>query len=133
MPREQKFVEIAPTMNLALRRDVIIKLGGFNENLVRCEDTDITYKITRQHKLVYDPEAVVWFRGSPNVWAASRKCIRHFIGVGQLFAMHGFKKQFVSFDLVVRGFILIVTIISVFILPPYITAILLAFLFTEFV
>jgi glycosyltransferase involved in cell wall biosynthesis len=133
MPKEQEFVEIAPTMNLALRRDITLKLGGFDENLIRCEDTDLTYKITRQYKLVYDPEAVVWFRGSPNVRIASNKCIRHFIGVGQLFAKHGFKNQFVRFNLVARGFILMIAVTSFFLLPWPVAPVLLISLLTEFI
>lgn len=133
MPLQHRFVEIAPTMNLAIRRDLISDIGEFDENLVRGEDTDFTYRLTRKHKLLYEPQAVVWFRGSPNVWAASRKCINHFIGVGQLFAKHGFKKQFVRFNLLVRGLMLIAAIVSFFTLPLYVPLAILAVLFLEFI
>jgi glycosyltransferase involved in cell wall biosynthesis len=132
MPKCQKFVEIAPTMNLALRRNVILEVGGFDETLVRCEDADLTYKMTRRYKLLYEPKAVIWFRGSPDVWTASRKCTRHFIGVGQLFAKHGFNRKFVRFNLPIRGLILIAAASSLF-YHPAISIALLSFLFTEFV
>ncbi|MEM1539531.1 MAG: glycosyltransferase [Candidatus Bathyarchaeia archaeon] len=131
-PAHQQLVEIAPTMNLAFRRNVVFEVGWFDESMARCEDTDFTYRLTRRYKLLYEPEAVVWFRGSPNVWTATRKCIRHFIGVGQLFAKHGFKKQFVRLNLPVRGLILVVAITSLLTLPFYVPATLLFILLMEF-
>ena len=133
MPSEKRFVKIAPTMNLALRRKIIDEVGGFDETLIRCEDTDLTYKISERHKILYDPNVNIWFRGSPNLRAASRKCIRHFVGVGQLFAKHGLKSSFVRFNLPVRGFLLIATLLSIFLSPWYVTTILLSVLLAEFV
>jgi len=132
MPAERKYVKIAPTMNLALRREAIDEVGGFDENLIRCEDTDLTYKISQNHKILYDPSMVIWFRGSPNLRAASRKCVRHFVGVGQLFAKHGLKSSFVRFNLPLRGFILIATLLSLFLLPWYVPTVLFSFLLAEF-
>jgi glycosyltransferase involved in cell wall biosynthesis len=132
MPLQGKIVKIAPTMNLAIRRDIILKVGGFDSTLVRCEDTDITYKISKQHKIFYEPQAVVWFRGSPTLSVASKKCIKHFIGVGQLFAKHGFKKDFVRLNLLLRGLILIAALISFFLAFWHILVMLLGFLLIEF-
>ena len=133
MPSEKKFVKTAPTMNLALRREIIDKVGGFDETLIRCEDTDLTYKVSQRHKILYDPSVNIWFKGSPNLRVASRKCIRHFVGVGQLFGKHGLKSSFVRFNLPIRGFLLIVALMSIFLLPWYISAILFAVLLGEFV
>jgi len=133
MPAEERFVQIAPTMNLALKREVIDEAGGFDETLIRCEDTDLTYKVSQNHKILYDPNMVIWFRGSPNLRAASRKCFRHFVGVGQLFAKHGLKSSFVRFNLPMRGFLLIATLLSIFLLPWFVPTILFSVLLAEFV
>jgi len=133
MPKEKRFVKIAPTMNLALRRGVIDKVGGFDETLIRCEDTDLTYKISKSHKILYEPNAVIWFKGSPNLRAASRKCVRHFVGVGQLFAKHGLKSSFVRSNLPLRGLLLIAAFLSIFLLPWYVPAVLFSILLAEFV
>jgi len=133
MPSEKRFVKIAPTMNLVLRRRVIDEVGGFDNTLIRCEDTDLTYKISRNHKILYDPNVKIWFRGSPNLRVASRKCIHHFVGVGQLFAKHGLKSSFVRFNLPIRGFLLIAALLSVFLFPWYVSAILFSILLAEFV
>jgi len=133
MPTERRFVKIAPTMNLALRREIIDRAGGFDETLIRCEDTDLTYKISKNHKILYEPNSVVWFKGSPTLGVASRKCVRHFTGVGQLFAKHGFNASFVRFNLPIRGFLLIAAIVSLVLLPWYVPAFLLSLLLLEFV
>jgi len=133
MPKHWKYMKIAPTMNLALRREVVDKVGGFDETLIRCEDTDLSYKISKSHKILYEPNAVVWFKGSPNLGVASRKCVRHFIGVGQLFAKHGFNSSFVRFNLPIRGILLIAAVISLFLLPWYVPTVLFSLLLAEFI
>ena len=133
MPNQPKVMKIAPTMNLALKREVISEVGWFDETLIRCEDTDLTYKISQKHEILYEPNAVIWFRGSPSLGVASRKCIRHFIGVGQLCAKHGFKAEFVRFNLPIRAFLLISAILSLFFLPWYVPAILFSVLLAEFI
>lgn len=137
MPTKQQFVKIAPTMNLAIRREAVLEVGGFDESLLRGEDTELTYKVTRRYKILYEPEAIVWFKGSSTLRIASKKCINHFIGVGQLFANYGFNRLFVRFNLPVRGIILITAIISLFFtllqyIPWYVPAILFAWLLAEF-
>jgi len=133
MSSERRFVKIAPTMNLALRREVVDEVGGFDDTFIRCEDTDLTYKVTLSHKILYEPNMVVWFRGAPNLRVASRKCLRHFVGVGQLFAKHGLKSSFVRFNLPVRGFLLIAMLSSIFLLPWYAPTILFSILLADFI
>lgn len=132
MPTRHVYVEIAPTMNLAVRREVVFEVGGFDETLHRGEDTELTFKVAQQYKILYEPEAVIWFQGSPTLRTATRKCFHHFIGVGQLFAKHGFNPSFVRFNLLIRGIILILATVSLFFLPWYVPAILFGWLFTEF-
>ena len=101
--------------------------------LIRFEDTDITYKISRKYKILYDPKVAIWFRGAPNLRLASRKCLRHFAVVGQLFAKQGFKSVFVRFNLPIRGVLLILLLLSIFLLPWYVSALVLSILLADFV
>jgi glycosyltransferase involved in cell wall biosynthesis len=133
MPSQPMVVKIAPTMNLALRREVVGEFGWFDETLIRGEDTDLTYKISQRYKILYEPNAVIWFKGSPSLGIASRKCIRHFTGVGQLFAKHGFKAEFARFNLPIRAFLLISALFSLFLLPWYVPVILFSLLLAEFI
>jgi glycosyltransferase involved in cell wall biosynthesis len=131
MSTQRDYVKIAPTMNLAIRRKAVLEVGGFDDTLHRGEDTELTYKIAQRYKILYEPEAVIWFKGSPTLKTATRKCIHHFIGVGQLFAKHGFKPSFVRFNLIIRGFVLIIALVSLFFLPWYIPAALFTWLLIE--
>lgn len=49
------------TYNLAIRKKVLEEVGGFNEKYRKPsgEDWDLTYKISRKHKIIYVPKAVV--------------------------------------------------------------------------
>lgn len=49
------------TYNLAIRRSVLEEVGGFNEKYRKPsgEDWDLTYKISRNHKIMFVPDAVV--------------------------------------------------------------------------
>lgn len=133
MPTQREYVKIAPTMNLAIRRKVVLAVGGFDDTLHRGEDTELTYKVAQRYKILYEPEAVIWFKGSPTLRAATYKCFHHFIGVGQLFAKHGFNPSFVRFNLIIRGFALIIAIASLFFLPGYISAALFTWLLIELI
>jgi glycosyltransferase involved in cell wall biosynthesis len=132
MPSRKRFIKIAPTMNLALKRNAIDEVDGFDETLIRGEDTALSYKVSKIHKILYEPKMIIWFRGSPTLRVASRKCIRHFTGVGQLFAKYGFDSSFVRFNLPIRGFLLILAIASLFFLPWYFSTSLFLLLLIEF-
>lgn len=138
MPKRQRYVKIAPTMNLAVRRETVFEVGGFDESLFRGEDTELTYKIAKRYKILYEPAAVIWFKGSPNLRIASKKCVNHFIGVGQLFAKYGFNRLFVRFSLPSRGIILITALVSMLptflnYIPWHIPAVFFAWLLAEFI
>jgi glycosyltransferase involved in cell wall biosynthesis len=47
-------VEWLESMNLFVKRDVFLELGGFNEKLVTCEDVDLCYRIGQKYKIISD-------------------------------------------------------------------------------
>ena len=54
--KEQQVQEVdwLESMNLFVRKDQFIKIGGFNETLVTCEDVDFSYRIRKYGKIVSD-------------------------------------------------------------------------------
>jgi glycosyltransferase involved in cell wall biosynthesis len=60
------------TMNLFVRKDQFLAAGGFNENLVTCEDVDFSYRIRKYGKIISDSRLNVIHLGE----AAT---VRHFI------------------------------------------------------
>jgi len=47
------------TYNLAVRKRVLMEIGGFDESFRTAEDWDLTYKISKKYKIIYVPTAVV--------------------------------------------------------------------------
>jgi glycosyltransferase involved in cell wall biosynthesis len=53
----------AITMNWASRRSVIEKVGPFDEELLRCEDCDLAYRVVKAgYRIVHEPAAMVYHR-----------------------------------------------------------------------
>ncbi len=57
---EERFVEHIPTCNLALKKDVIEKLGFFDEEFVKGQDLELNYRIIEAgYRLLYSPKIKV--------------------------------------------------------------------------
>lgn len=54
------------SMNLFVRRDIFLELGGFNENLVTCEDYDLSLRIKAKGRLISDSRIVAIHHGEAN-------------------------------------------------------------------
>jgi GT2 family glycosyltransferase len=57
--QEVQEVDWLESMNLFVRRDQFISIGGFNENLVTCEDADFSYRIAKHGRIVSDSRIAV--------------------------------------------------------------------------
>jgi len=61
---KKKFITDWPTVNLTVRKEVFLKVGGFDCDYWPGEDTkfclDVISKLKEKNKILYDPEAVVW-------------------------------------------------------------------------
>jgi len=40
--------------NMIVRKDVFFEVGGFDEDLITCEDVDLGYRISRKYKIIHD-------------------------------------------------------------------------------
>ena len=76
----------AITMNWASRRAVLEELGGFDERFRRCEDVDLSYRLTQAgYMLAFVPEAVVYHHNEENLAGLFREGFQHgFHGVHAL-------------------------------------------------
>lgn len=61
---KKKFITDWPSVNLAVRKNIFLEVGGFNCDYWPGEDTkfclDIIKKVKAKNKIIYDPNAVVW-------------------------------------------------------------------------
>ena len=54
MRKDVQEVEWLESMNLFVKRDKFMEIGGFNESLVTCEDVDLCYRISKKYKIISD-------------------------------------------------------------------------------
>ena len=68
----------AITMNWASRRAVLEELGGFDERFRRCEDVDLSYRMTQAgYTLAFAPAAVVYHHNEDRLAGLFREGFAH--------------------------------------------------------
>ena len=79
------------TVNCAYRRFVVEAVGGFNEELVACEDQEIAHRILKALgcQIVYQPNAVVFHEVENGLRAIARKELRQGLGLGYCDSLYG--------------------------------------------
>ncbi|MBU1256205.1 glycosyltransferase, partial [Patescibacteria group bacterium] len=74
LPKKKKFVDDYPSMNLAVRKNHFIRVGGFDSHYWPGEDTklclDLTHKLNK--KILYLPKALVYHHRRP-LWLSHLK------------------------------------------------------------
>lgn len=56
----RNYLEEAPTINLAVRREVVEELGGFDESFAYGSDVDLSWRaVSAGHRIRYVPDAVI--------------------------------------------------------------------------
>jgi glycosyltransferase involved in cell wall biosynthesis len=63
--RNQSVIEAGwlNSMNMFVRNNVFVEVGGFSEDLVTCEDVDLCYRIKNTYKVISDPKIKVIHNG----------------------------------------------------------------------
>jgi GT2 family glycosyltransferase len=86
---DDRYAEHVPGCNMAFRRDVLLRLGGFDAQFHQAgDDVDICWRLTDAgHKIGYAPGAIVWHhrRNTVRAYLAQQK------GYGRAEAMLSFK------------------------------------------
>ncbi|WDP90762.1 MAG: glycosyltransferase [Desulfobacter sp.] len=91
-PKKSCKVDWLSTQNLILRRSAFECLGGFNENLVTCEDVDLGYRLSKIGAIVNDPNIIVYHLREPeNSVEFWKKEFWHSIGNFQGVFSHGIR------------------------------------------
>ena len=97
----------AITMNWASRRAVLEQLGGFDERFRRCEDVDLSYRMTQAgYTIVFAPGALVYHRNEAHLAGLFREGFAHgFHGVHALKHHEDFVRPFGHSRLDRQGYI----------------------------
>ena len=79
----------AMTGNWASRRDLLLGFGGFNEDLLRCSDVDLSYRIVAAgYALVYEPDAVIYHRHERTPWGLLHEGYVHGFHAARVLELH---------------------------------------------
>jgi len=77
--------------NTALRRDVILSAGGFDEELAWSEDLDLLHRITRNHIIIRENRAIVHHKVPETFSEFFWKRVQAGTSGGEIFAKYGFE------------------------------------------
>ncbi len=86
--RDATYVEECPTINLAFRRDVFTRLGGFDEAFTYGSDVDFSWRaVDAGYRIRFSPNAVV-----EHHWGSPRRRLRRAYGYGRA-RVHLYRKH----------------------------------------
>jgi glycosyltransferase involved in cell wall biosynthesis len=72
---ERDFVPYAPSLNIAVRRQAAVEVGGWAEDMPTAEDMDFCYRILQRFPtdIIYQPSAVLFHKIPPDMDSLRRK------------------------------------------------------------
>ena len=72
--RQQPYIDFIDTYSAAYRRQALIDIGGFDERIHYVEDQELSFRLAaNNHKMVFQPEAIVYHRHSDTLIKYGRK------------------------------------------------------------
>ena len=124
---EERFVEHIPTCNLALKKDVIGKVGLFDEEFVKGQDLELNYRIIKAgYRLFYTPKIRVVHYRKNHIREFARQVFKWAKAKVAIIRKHGFSGltshayiwpvYFIFLFLVGFAFFYLLNIIEVFII-----------------
>lgn len=88
--RIKKYTHRIATMNLLLKKAVIEKFGGWDEDLPSQYDTDLGYRMSAKgYKIAYEPSAVCYHYNRPTLTAYYRQQLQYGKNTLKLYFKHG--------------------------------------------
>jgi glycosyltransferase involved in cell wall biosynthesis len=66
--RTPEYVDFHGTYNLAVRRSILEEIGGFDEGLETAEDADLTYRISQNYRILFNPRSIVGHYHPEKFW-----------------------------------------------------------------
>jgi glycosyltransferase involved in cell wall biosynthesis len=80
----------APSLNMAVRRDAALAVGGWNAELITCEDVDFSHRMlkSRAKRIYYCEKAIVYHRTRTDTQSLRRQAIGYGAGAAELYRMY---------------------------------------------
>jgi glycosyltransferase involved in cell wall biosynthesis len=109
-----------PTCNVAYRREVVEKVGGFNERLITCADEELDYRIReKKYKILYSPEAKVFHYRRASYKKFATQAYKYAIGRAQAIKCHKKMGKWFHFVPSITMFLITLFFMSSFLSPLY--------------
>ena len=87
--RKGRYIEHNPPCDAAYRRDIFLRVGGFDESMLVGEDVVLDARINAVgRRLWYDPEMIVWHRRRRTLRAFLTQMVRYGRGRATAFKLH---------------------------------------------
>ena len=101
-----------PTCNVMYRKWVLDEVGGFNHDLVTCDDEELDYRIREKgYKILYTPDAIVYHYRRPT-WKKFMKQAYNY-GIGRMQAIKLHSKMGRVFHFAPSGIIFVIAVLFV--------------------
>jgi len=79
-----------PSCNMALRREVLEKVGGFDSWFITAEDIDLNFRaVEAGYTLAFNPDSIIYHRARGTVYGFFRQAFWNGVGRKQLTLKHG--------------------------------------------
>jgi|SRR5579884_2310353 len=104
----------APSLNVAMRRDAALGIGGWSEDLLTGEDVDLCYRLVRKFgtEIVYAKGAILYHHGRTDDAALCRQARGYGAGAADLYRRYpaevdwnGIKALHLARMILIRGFV----------------------------
>jgi cellulose synthase/poly-beta-1,6-N-acetylglucosamine synthase-like glycosyltransferase len=89
-------IDFVDAYSAGYRRSVLLAAGGFDTSFTSAaaEDTELAFRLSAQgHRLVFNPDAIVWHRHSPTLLSYLRRKARYSFWQARVYARHPSKMR----------------------------------------
>jgi len=81
-------IDFVGSYNCAYRKKIFTKFGGFDEKMIQGEDPDLSFRISKKHKIVFQPSAYVYHMHVEDLISFSKKKFQRAYWKAFLFKRH---------------------------------------------
>jgi GT2 family glycosyltransferase len=80
----------APSLNMAVRRDAALAAGGWNADLITCEDVEFSHRLLKGHaeRIFYCEKAIIYHRTRTDAQSLRKQAIGYGAGAAELYRLY---------------------------------------------
>jgi cellulose synthase/poly-beta-1,6-N-acetylglucosamine synthase-like glycosyltransferase len=113
-------IDFVGSYNCAYRKSVFTKFGGFDEKMIQGEDPDLSFRISKNHKIVFEPSAYVYHKHVSDLITFSKRKFQRAYWKAFLYKRHKgkvLKNVYTPANLMPQTFFFALSLISLLLSP----------------